>query len=159
MTDLEALVVAAYVFADEYPVPARGVKGSKNARSCCGAVVFVDESAESVAALDLSATRWRIGSCRVGRQQCQSAMWAFAVVMGGVGAKHRFEMSAADDQQPVETFGADGADEALGVGVRLRCLDRRVDHLDPFAAQDLVEGGGELAVAVVLQEPHPLEQA
>src|SRR5919201_5965561 len=24
MTDLEALVVAAYVFADEYPVPARG---------------------------------------------------------------------------------------------------------------------------------------
>src|SRR5439155_2441200 len=27
MTDLEALVVAAYVFADEYPVPARGRPG------------------------------------------------------------------------------------------------------------------------------------
>jgi hypothetical protein len=34
-----------------------------------------------------------------------------------------------------------------------------VDHLDPFAAEDLVEGRGELAVAVVDQESHPLEQA
>jgi hypothetical protein len=34
-----------------------------------------------------------------------------------------------------------------------------VDHLDPFAAEDLVEAGAELAVAVVDQEPRPLEQA
>jgi hypothetical protein len=34
-----------------------------------------------------------------------------------------------------------------------------VDHLDPFAAEDLVEGRGELAVAVVDQESRPLEQA
>jgi hypothetical protein len=34
-----------------------------------------------------------------------------------------------------------------------------VDHLDPFAAKDLVEGGGEFAVAVVDQEAHPLEHA
>src|ERR687888_1668082 len=68
-------------------------------------------------------------------------------------------MSATDDQQPVKTLGADGADEALGVGVRLRCLDRRVDHRDGFAAEDLVEGGGELTVAVVDQKPRPLEQA
>jgi hypothetical protein len=34
-----------------------------------------------------------------------------------------------------------------------------VDHSDAFAAKDLVEGGAELAVAVVDQEAHPLEQA
>jgi hypothetical protein len=62
------------------------------------------------------------------------------------------EVAAADDQEPVETFGADGADEALGVGIRLRGEDRRVDHLDPLAAEYLVEGAAELAVAVcVLQ--------
>lgn len=34
-----------------------------------------------------------------------------------------------------------------------------VDHVDAFAAEDIVEGGAELAVAVVDQEVHPLEQA
>jgi hypothetical protein len=33
-----------------------------------------------------------------------------------------------------------------------------VDHGDSFAAEDLVEGAAELTVAVVDQEPHPLEQ-
>jgi hypothetical protein len=67
------------------------------------------------------------------------------------------EVAAAEDQQPVEALTADAADEALSVGVCLGCTDRRVDHLEPFAAEDLVEGGAELAVAVVDQEPHPFE--
>src|ERR671936_169050 len=68
-------------------------------------------------------------------------------------------MAAADDQQPVETFGADGADEALGIGVRPWCADRRVDHLEAFAAEDLVEGDRELTVTIVDQKPCPREQA
>jgi catechol 2,3-dioxygenase-like lactoylglutathione lyase family enzyme len=69
------------------------VKGFKTpvraaARSRCGAVVFVDQSAESVAALDLSAARWRISVCRVGREQRESAVGALAVVMDGVNAEH-----------------------------------------------------------------------
>src|SRR5919199_3980566 len=68
-------------------------------------------------------------------------------------------MAAADDQQPVKTFGAYRPDEALGVSVRLRRPNRHVDHLDAFAAEDLVEGGGELTVTIVDQKPHPLEQA
>src|SRR6266542_6406728 len=64
-----------------------------------------------------------------------------------------------EDQQPVKTLAADGANEALRVRVCLWCADRRVDHFDPFAAEDLVEGRGELAVAVVDQEAHPLEDA
>jgi hypothetical protein len=52
----------------------------------CGAVVFVDQSAESVAALDLAAGRWPRRVWRVGREQRESAVWALAVVVGGVDA-------------------------------------------------------------------------
>src|SRR5438876_2402631 len=54
---------------------------------------------------------------------------------------------------------ADGANEALGVGVRLRRADRCLDHRDAFATEDLVEGAAELAVAVVDQKSHAVEQA
>jgi hypothetical protein len=81
------------------------VRGFRNVGSCCGAVVFVDLSAESVAALDLFAGRLWVGVCRVGREQGESAVGALAVVVGGVDAEHCFEVAAADDQQPVEAFG------------------------------------------------------
>src|SRR5436309_16051807 len=45
------------------------------------------------------------------------------------------------------------------IGVCLWGSDRCADHSDSFAAKDLVEGSSELAVAVVDQEPDPLEQA
>jgi hypothetical protein len=61
-------------------------------------------------------------------------------------------MAAADDQEPIERLGSDGADESLGVSVRLRRSHRRVDHLESFAAEHLVEGRRELAIAVVDQE-------
>jgi hypothetical protein len=47
-------------------------------------------------------------------------MRALAVVVLDVDAQDTFEVSAADDQEPVETFRSDRADEPLGVGVRLR---------------------------------------
>src|SRR5919106_1977939 len=79
--------------------------------------------------------------------------------MLNVGAQGSFEMAAADDQEPVETFRSDGADEPLGVGARPRRSHRRVDHAQAFAPEHLVEGSGELAVAIVDQEVHPLEAA
>src|SRR6266508_2587533 len=72
--------------------------------------------------------------------------------MRRVDAEHTFEVAATNDEQPVETLGADSADEALGVGVRLWCADWCLDHRDAFAAEDLVEGGAELAVAITNQE-------
>jgi hypothetical protein len=68
-------------------------------------------------------------------------------------AEHALEVSLVDDEQPVETLRACGADEALGDRVRLRCSDRRADDLDPFASEDGVEVTGELAVAITDQEP------
>jgi hypothetical protein len=75
-----------------------------------------------------------------------------AVVIVDVGVEHALEVSSAEEQDPVETFTSDGADEALGVGVRLRRAYRCADHLDPFAPEDLVEDGGVLAVAITNQE-------
>jgi hypothetical protein len=76
-----------------------------------------------------------------------------AVVMVDEHAEHSLEMSAVEDQEPVETFRADGGDEAFGDGVRFGREDRRADDLDPFAAEDAVEVAGELAVAVADKEP------
>src|SRR6266536_3879005 len=86
-------------------------------------------------------------------------MRALAVVVLDIDAQDSFELAATDDQEVVEALRADGADETLGVGVRLRRSDRRLDHADVFAAEHFMERGGELAVAVVDQEAHPLEQA
>jgi hypothetical protein len=61
-------------------------EGFQNAGSYCGAVVFVDQSAESVAAFDFSAARRPVRVCRVGQEQRESAVRALAVVVGGVDA-------------------------------------------------------------------------
>ena len=120
-------------------------------------MVFVDEAAELVSAFDRLDDRWIGGVGGFGCEQRERAVRAFLVVVRRVDAEDVFEVAAAEDQEPVEALGSDGADEALGVSVGLRRADRCVDHPDPFAAKDLAEGGGELAVAVVDQEPCPLE--
>jgi len=55
-------------------------EGFQNDGSCCGAVVFVDESAESVAALDLAGDVWtgRVG--RFGSEQRECSVWTLPVV-------------------------------------------------------------------------------
>ncbi len=96
---------------------------------------------------------------RLGRLECASAVGALAGVVLEVDAEDSFEVAAADDQEVVEAFGPGGADELLGVGVRLRRANGRVHDADAFAAEHLVERSREFAVAVVDQEAHPFEQA
>src|ERR671919_2676297 len=80
-------------------------------------------------------------------------MWPVLVVVVVVDAEHMLEVEAAEDEDAVEAVGADGADPALGVGVPVRRLDGRADHLDALAPEDLVEGVAELRVAVVDEKP------
>jgi hypothetical protein len=129
-------------------------EGIQNPGSCRGPV-FVDESAKQIVALDLCVGWSNRCVSRFGRDERERAMRPLRLVVGHVAAKHVLEVASAEDQQPVETLGADGTHEPLRVGVRLRRPNRRLDHLDPFAAEHLVEGGRELAVAVVDQEPCP----
>ena len=92
---------------------------------------------------------------RFWREERERAVRPRRVVMSGVSAKHVLELTTADDQQPVEALGARRRDEALRLGVRLWRPDRRLDHPDAFAAEHLVEGHAELAVAIVDHEPRP----
>ena len=71
-----------------------------------------------------------------------------AVVMADENAEDALEMALVDDQEPVEAFGAGGADEALGERVCLWRSHWRLDDLDSFAGEDGVEVAGELAVPV-----------
>ena len=62
-------------------------------------------------------------------------------------------MALVDDQDAVEEFAADGADEAFGDRVRPRRSHRCSDDRGVDGGEHGVEGGGELAVAVADQEP------
>lgn len=61
----------------------------------------------------------RIGvliGCRlaaVGREEVECAVWPVLVVVAVVDVEDVFEVAAAEDQDPVEVVGADGA---VGVG-------------------------------------------
>ena len=71
-------------------------------------------------------------------------------------AQDDVEVAWSSDQDVVEAFPAERADEALHDGIRPRCPYRSAD--DPYVGtgEDRVEGGGELAVPVADQEPEPV---
>jgi hypothetical protein len=80
-------------------------------------VVLVDEAAEAIASL-YGAGCWRTTAIdRFGWHEREGSVRALAVVMLGVAAQHTLKVTATEDQQPVEALGANGADEALSVGV------------------------------------------
>jgi hypothetical protein len=62
-------------------------------------------------------------------------VWPVLVVVTPVDTEQVLEVTAAEDQDPVEAVGAKGADPALGVCVRVRRLDRRADHADAFGSE------------------------
>ena len=68
-------------------------------------------------------------------------------------------MAWSGDQDVVEAFAAEGADEAFGNRVHPRCPDRGADDADVGGGKDSVERGCELAVPVADQEPEPLAVA
>ncbi len=79
-------------------------------------------------------------------------MRPMAVVVIDVNVQDALKLLAAADQEPIEAVASDGADPAFGERVCLGCAKRGADDLDAFAAEDLVEGATEFAVAVVDQE-------
>jgi hypothetical protein len=65
-------------------------------------------------------------------------------------------VARSSDQQVVEAFAAQGADEAFGDRVRPRCPHWCAEDGDVGAGEDRVEGGGELAVPIADQVPELL---
>jgi hypothetical protein len=72
---------------------------------------------------------------------------AFVLAQDGCG------VSPVDDQDAVEEFASDAADEAFGDRVGPRCPHRSLDNADVEGGEDGVGGGGELGVAVPDEEP------
>jgi hypothetical protein len=67
--------------------------------------------------------------------------------------QHRREVAPSGDQQVVEAFAAQCADEAFGDRVGPRRAHWGADDADVGAGEHRVECGGELAVPVTDQEP------
>jgi hypothetical protein len=104
--------------------------------------VFVDEAAESVSSqrLDCCSGVWGSGAC--GRVLMQRSVRTVRVVVADVLALHGVEMAWSGDQDVVEAFAAQGADEAFGDAVGSRCPDRGAEDADVGAGEHRVEGGG-----------------
>jgi hypothetical protein len=65
--------------------------------------------------------------------------------------QHLLGVAGSGDQELVEAFAAQGADEAFGDRIRTRCPDGAAEDADVGADEHGVEGGGELAVPVADQ--------
>jgi len=72
--------------------------------------------------------------------------------MVGVLAEDRSEVAFVVDEDPVSALGPYGAYPSLGVTVRPRRPRRGLHNFQALAGEDLVEGAGELRVAVPDQE-------
>ena len=86
----------------------------------------------------------------------QRSVRSVPVVMLDVLVQYKVEVAWSGDQEVVEAFLAQGADEAFRDRVRPGCPDRRPDDPHVGAGEDRVERSGELAVTVTDQEPQPV---
>ena len=93
-------------------------------------VVLVDVAAESVAAVDLAVAGSLVSLVGLGRPEFERTVRPLAVVVVDVDAEHVFEVTAVEDQQPVQALGTHGPHEAFCDRVRLRCAHGRLDDSD-----------------------------
>src|SRR5512133_2975188 len=75
-----------------------------------------------------------------------------AVVVPDVEVQDAKKVLTPSDQEMIQALPAHSTDPALGDGVGVRGLDRYTDDLRTDRAPDVIEGPGELAVAVADQE-------
>jgi hypothetical protein len=83
----------------------------------------------------------------------ERAARAVVVVMVLVLAKHGCGVPQVDDEDAVEEFAPDAADEAFGDRVGSRCPHRCLDDPDVERGEHGVEGCGELGVTVPDEKP------
>src|SRR5438034_1155209 len=118
----------------------------------------MDQAVESVASADATLVVVRRDGNRLEKRGSllERAVRAMRVVVRDVVAQHPLQVLARDNQDPVQALTPDAADPALGVRLRPWRRDRSADYPDPLRTEDLVEGGGELAIAIADQEAGPL---
>jgi hypothetical protein len=112
----------------------------------------VEQAAETVAALDAAGWRGDHVSGAIGRAQAEPLVRSGLVVVASELGEDLFQVTPTEDQQVVEQLAARGANPALGERVRTRRPVGQADDLDALAAEDFIEGSGELGVPVTEQE-------
>jgi hypothetical protein len=80
---------------------------------------------------------------------------AVGVVVRNLDPQELRQMTATNDQQPVQALGAHRPNPALGVGVRVGCLHRRQQHLGTRRTEHVVEAAAELRVTIADEEAQP----
>ena len=124
----------------------------------CSLSVLVKQATKEVASVhprspilaDQSQTGW------IRRFQPKRSVRPVPVVVLDIHTKDLLQVTTANDQRPVKTLGADRADPTLRVGVRVRRLDRRDEHLGALGAEHLIEPATELRVPVADKKLHPV---
>jgi hypothetical protein len=85
-------------------------------RLCRHRAILVDEATEHVVTVDAMERRGSAADLTGGHFKIDSTVRALSVVMADVLAKYPFEVTVAQNEQPVEAFGAHGPHPALCVG-------------------------------------------
>ena len=120
-----------------------------------GDLVLVRKPAEDLLSADpvLSEVdlRWS-GAGLSGCELAEGTVRPGGVVMPQVLGQHPAQVVLIDDQQPIEEFPAQGADDPFADRVRSGRLRRAGENPDACRREDGVEGAGELACAIPDQE-------
>src|SRR5437773_12407377 len=88
----------------------------------------------------------------IGRSLLAGLVRAVPVVVAGVFAEDRSEMPFVVDQHPVGALGSCGVNPPFGVTVGSWRPRRGLGYLHALVGEDLIEGAGELGVAVPDEE-------
>ena len=79
-------------------------------------------------------------------------MRTVVVVLSDKFGQYLLEVLSPEDEQPVRTLPADGADEPFGEGIGPRGRDWSLDDSDTLGAEHLVEALRELGIPVSDEE-------
>ena len=118
--------------------------GAENPLTSGDLDILVYEAAEPVPAerSDGRAGTW--GSVACGRPLMQRSVRTVRVVVLDIFVQHRGKVAGSGDQEMVEAFAAQCADEAFGDRVRSRRPNWCADDANVGAGEDHVEVDGEL---------------
>jgi hypothetical protein len=141
-------VVALYRSKTRRMVPDLGVSRLRLG----GLVVLADHASEYLPPPDWEVQRIGGLGFLVGRALLAGLVGPVPVVMAGVLAEDRSQVAFVVDEHPVGALGSCCAYPSLGVTVRPRRARRDLHYFQALAGEDLVEGPGELGVAVPDEE-------
>ena len=131
--------------------PRRGSRSTIHSRS--PRAILVDQPPDDTATSDIGdACDLGDSSDRVRRLKIDPPMRPVRVVVRREAAQEAVKMPRSEHECAVGHLCPDRPDQALGEGVSVRGRDGGLDDVHTFGVEHLVEGAGELGVAVADQE-------